>query len=79
MTLLDSLGWHKKWREKAGLGPKTARLVQGGVAGQPGVLPRILYPVHLGQGSPPHFAGDSWVIAPGPHGGLLEEVSEAGR
>src|ERR1700738_980915 len=42
----------------------------------PGVLPRTLYPMGLGHGSPPQFGGDSWVIAPGPHGGLLEEVSE---
>jgi hypothetical protein len=44
--------------------------------GQPGVLPRTLYPMRLGHGSPPQRAGDSWVIAPAPHGRLLEEVGE---
>jgi len=43
---------------------------------QPRVLPRTLYPVHLGRSSTPHFADDSWVIAPGHTEGLLEEVSE---
>jgi len=58
------------------LDPKTAWLVEDGVARAARGVASNSLPDASGHGSPPQRTGDSWVIAPAPHGRLLEEVVE---